>query len=359
MQLAKIFFALFFSIAISSTVVAMNGQDLDDEKAKVYIELYKHIAVAEMDRTGIPASIKMAQALLESGVGESKLAVHAKNHFGIKCGGDVWTGETYYMWDDEPVKSCFRVYETAEESFVAHSEFLRNPKKDFRYGFLFQLEPKDYQGWAKGLQSSGYATSKTYTKNLIGIIKRLELYKLDYLTSETLALQKGEFAALFPSITPHPDINADDSTALIVHIPDPFSSYGNDTVNITLTQKVFKINNLQAVYVQPTDNLKTISKRYKIRVNKLIRFNELKDHPIKVGQYLFLEQKCNIYHSPKGEKVMRTHIVRQGQSMYDISQQYGIKLKKLYKLNKAYRYTNPPSGILVFLNKNRNKSLKE
>jgi LysM repeat protein len=333
--------------------------DFDSDKARLYIEKYKHIAVAEMDRMGIPASIKMAQALLESGIGESKLAINANNHFGIKCGGEVWTGETYYMWDDEPVKSCFRVYETAEESFIAHSEFLRNPKKDFRYGVLFDLDKKDYEGWAKGLQKSGYATSKTYSKKLISLIERLELYKLDHLTSQTLALEEGELANIFPSLGPHPDIKDGDSTAIVVYIPDPFSSYGTDTVSIALTQKVFKINNLDAVYVQPNDVIGSIAKRYKIAEKRLIDYNEIynkKDKKLKTGQYIYLQRKKNFYHHRNAKKDVETHIVRQGQSMYDIAQQYGIKICKLYRLNPAYHCSNPPSGVLIFLRKSKRKN---
>jgi LysM repeat protein len=298
--------------------------DFDSDKARLYIEKYKHIAVAEMDRMGIPASIKMAQALLESGIGESKLAINANNHFGIKCGGEVWTGETYYMWDDEPVKSCFRVYETAEESFIAHSEFLRNPKKDFRYGVLFDLDKKDYEGWAKGLQKSGYATSKTYSKKLISLIERLELYKLDHLTSQTLALEEGELANIFPSLGPHPDIK-----------------------------------DLDAVYVQPNDVIGSIAKRYKIAEKRLIDYNEIynkKDKKLKTGQYIYLQRKKNFYHHRNAKKDVETHIVRQGQSMYDIAQQYGIKICKLYRLNPAYHCSNPPSGVLIFLRKSKRKN---
>ena len=168
--------SLLLSLLVNAFAAPAGFFFIDDVKALSYIEKYKHIAVAEMDRTGIPASIKMAQGILESGVGESELANTANNHFGIKCGGEVWTGKTHYVWDDEVVKSCFRVYASAEESYIAHSEFLLNPKKDFRYGALFKLDKTDYKGWANGLQKSGYATSKTYSKNLISIIERLELY---------------------------------------------------------------------------------------------------------------------------------------------------------------------------------------
>jgi len=326
--------------------------NIDDDKAKDYIEKYKHIAVAEMDRTGIPASIKMAQAILESGVGESKLARFANNHFGIKCGGeDDWYGSTYFMWDDETVKSCFRVYKNPEESYMAHSQFLLNPEKDYRYGFLFKLDPKDYKSWAKGLQSSGYATSKTYTKNLLAIIERLELYKLDHLTSETLALEDGALAKLFPSLSPKPEIKKTDTTQTDVRIPDPFSSNVGDTINMTLTMNVFSINGLNAAYVQPKDDIEKIAMRYRVKARKLIRFNELKKREMKVGQYIFLEKKNNCYKAEDPEKTTAIHIVRQGQSMYDIAQLYGIKLRKLYRWNRAYKHVAPKTGVRIFLKK--------
>ncbi len=145
-----------------------------------YIALYKDIAVNEMHRTGIPASIKMAQALLESGAGQSVLAKSANNHFGIKCGGQ-WDGETYYREDDDYkngklVKSCFRKFDSAYKSFLAHSDFLVSQK---RYAFLFDIHHSDYSGWAHGLKKAGYATDRKYPQKLIDIIEKYELYKLD------------------------------------------------------------------------------------------------------------------------------------------------------------------------------------
>ncbi|MGA0256629.1 MAG: glucosaminidase domain-containing protein [Saprospiraceae bacterium] len=145
-----------------------------------YISQYKQIAVSEMQRTGIPASIKMAQALLESGAGRSTLAREANNHFGIKCGG-VWEGDTFYREDDDYkngklIKSCFRKFDSAMESFMAHSEFL---VKQNRYRFLFDYKTTDYKAWAKGLRTAGYATDKTYANKLIDIIEKYELYELD------------------------------------------------------------------------------------------------------------------------------------------------------------------------------------
>jgi LysM repeat protein len=342
------------NIGTINAVPLMNLEDIDDDKARLYIEKYKHIAIAEMDRTGIPASIKMAQGILESGVGESELATVAKNHFGIKCGGEVWEGDSHYVWDDEVVKSCFRVYQSAEESYVAHSNFLTNPKKAFRYGILFDLQQRDYKGWAKGLQTSGYATSKTYTKNLISIIERLELYKLDYLTIELLAVNDGELAGIFPSLTPNPKLGAYDTTTTIVRILDPFSSV-MDSVDVVLTLYMFTVNGIDAAYVQAGDDINSIADRYRKNPTKLTCFNELKKREMKVGQYIFLDKKRNFYESSDPKRATQVHIVRKGQSMYDIAQLYGVKLNKLYCYNKVYRNHKPNPGVQVFLKRQKRR----
>ena len=163
---------------VFSTLKAQNSDFID------YIERYKKIAVEEMERAGVPASIKLAQALLESNAGKSELAKKANNHFGIKCHSD-WTGKTYEKEDDDYdqfgnlTKSCFRKYKHAEESYIAHSEFLRDPRKENRYGFLFRLDPTDYKRGAKGLRTSGYATGAGYDDKLIRIIETYNLSELD------------------------------------------------------------------------------------------------------------------------------------------------------------------------------------
>ena len=327
-----------------------NNMDIDDIKAMIYVEKYKHIAIAEMDRTGIPASVKMAQAILESGCGESELAKVANNHFGIKCGGDIWKGASHYVWDDEVVKSCFRVYESAEVSFMAHSAFLMNLKKEFRYGFLFELGSKDYKGWARGLQKSGYATSKTYSKNLIAIIERLELYKLDYLTVELLAVTEGELAAIFPTLAPDPILSDNDTTTGMTRVIDPISSTA-DSVDVLLTLYVFKITEVEAVYVQANDDLKTLANRYRKDSKKLFCYNELKGRSLKVGQYLFLQAKKQAYEPTAALNKVTVHLLRKGQSMYDVAQLYGIKLRRLYAYNKKYRRSVPNAGTQIYLKK--------
>ncbi len=166
-------------------------RDVND-KALAYISNYQSLAISEMQRTGIPASIKLAQGLLESGWGESTLAKEANNHFGIKCGSQ-WTGQEYYVYDDDykngkKIKSCFRVFSSAHESYVAHSEFLSNPKKE-RYALLFYFPSSDYKAWAYGLKDAGYATDPNYPNKLISIIEKYELHKLDGEDSEIIAYQ--------------------------------------------------------------------------------------------------------------------------------------------------------------------------
>ena len=344
---------LLLSLVLGSLGLRASGGNEDfgalytDDKAKTYAEQYKYIAISEMDRTGVPASIKMAQAILESGCGASELARQARNHFGIKCGGK-WTGQTYYVWDDEPQKSCFRVYESVEESYIAHSDFLLDTLKRHRYGFLFTLGRTDYKAWAHGLQKAGYATSQTYAVKLIALIERLELYKLDYLTLQAVAVNEEELRRLFPELYPQPSlrpvIELGDTTAIAVFVPDPFGNV-SDSVSMVLTQKVFSVNELPTVYVQVGDNTKSLARRYKVKERKLLRYNELRGHRLRPGQFVFLKRKKKSY-TPE---MPREHLVRSGQSLYDIAQHYGVMLKHLEKLNPQLRRKTIEPGIKVKL----------
>ena len=176
----------FLFLIVGQLVAQESYSDQNDAYLK-YIEKYKIYAIKEMERAGIPASIKLAQGLLESNAGRSTLARRGNNHFGIKC-GDNWKGKKIMREDDDYdengklIKSCFRHYKSVEACYIAHSEFLRDPKKKYRYGRLFRLDPYDYKAWAKGLKDAGYATSGTYTEKLISIIERYELYLYDKMT---------------------------------------------------------------------------------------------------------------------------------------------------------------------------------
>ncbi len=248
-----------------------------------YINQYKEIAIDEMKRYRIPASITLAQGLLESGAGRSTLARKSNNHFGIKCGGD-WTGNTVSHTDDAP-NECFRAYRHPRESYEDHSKFLRNRS---RYASLFTLNMTDYKGWAHGLKKAGYATDPQYAYRLINII---ELYGLDKFDSK----QGIQWLAEFPN--PH----------------QPYIS-----------------NDLLYIIARNGDTLKKIGKEFDISERKLRKYNDLyKGYMLQEGDIIYLEKKHR-----RASKDNIVYVVRQGDSMYSISQRYGIRLKNLYKLNK-------------------------
>lgn len=280
-----------------------------------YARLYKDIAISEMQRTGIPASIKLAQGILESASGKSELAMNANNHFGIKCGND-WTGKTHSKKDDDRdpsgnlMESCFRKYNTPQESFSAHSEFLRDPRKSNRYGFLFNLDRRDYRSWARGLQSSGYATSPLYADQLIDLIERLRLYEYD---------QPGAATRVEPG--------------------------GVIPANVPPQERISRVNNVKAVNSREGETLADISNIYRLRGDKVADYNDRAYPP---GQYLlpgtriFIQEKRNQW----GGQITH-HFVREGQTMLDISQQYAIKLDCLYKMNGMTYGTEPAANEKV------------
>ena len=336
----RIALILIFFVWFRSTVIWA----IDDSKAQQYIDEYMSICVFEMHQHGIPASIKMAQALLESGAGQSELATKANNHFGMKCGDD-WQGNTYNKWDDEVVKSCFRVYANADSSFKAHSQFLLNPKKAYRYGFLFKLDQYDYKSWAIGLQTAGYATSKTYAKNLIALIERYRLYKLDHLAVETMDLIPGFMSTIFPHESV--DLVKDKGVVFPYKIVNPYgTSYDSVVVEITLDE--FSHNNLTAIFVQPNDDLDKIALRYCVKKRQLIRWNELNNNGLQSGQILYLSPKRRLRQFCKNTSVS-VHIVKPNESWYQISQWYGVRIRQIKGNRKSLKEGIPRTGSSILL----------
>ena len=273
-----------------------------------YIGKYKNIAIREMERTGVPASIKLAQGILESNAGASYLAKKANNHFGIKCGG-YWKGRTVYREDDDYdengqlEKSCFRAYKSAEESYIAHSEFLRNPRSEHRYGFLFRYDVTDYRRWAHGLKKAGYATSPTYAQKLIKVIETYDLDQYDRLSS-------GEIR----------DIEYDD-TDLVAGLD------------------MRRINDVKVVYAERNDTPANIGTKTGIKTKRILKYNEkLYDAAtlLKRDELVFLQKKRKNFRGTK-----KWHYVREGETMYGISQLYGIRLKNLYHRNRMPEETQP------------------
>lgn len=285
-----------------------------------YIQQYQLLAIEEMGRSGIPASIKMAQACLESGNGKSELALKSNNHFGIKCKSN-WRGQKDY-YDDDYKNECFRKYKKVEDSYIDHSNFLiSNP----RYAFLFTLPPDDYKGWAKGLKEAGYATARDYDKRLIKIIEDNELFRLDH---------KGTFSQI-TAYEQRKIGNPGISNSITI---DPFKSH----VKI-------KVNGLEAVIARKGDSYEIIAQLFGIKSWELFRFNDRQQGYIpKPNEVIYIEAK-----KQKGSRSHLTHRVAEGETMHYISQLYGIKLNPLLRRNKMNPGQEPGVGEIVYLRKRK------
>jgi flagellum-specific peptidoglycan hydrolase FlgJ/LysM repeat protein len=317
------------------------GHTTNSSQAQLdYIQNYKEAAIAEMYRSGIPASIKLAQALLESASGTSELAQRANNHFGIKCASSSWTGPTYQKKDDDKdekgdlKESCFRRYNNVAESYADHTAFLRDPRKYNRYGFLFNLDRTDYKGWAKGLQSSGYATSRDYADRLIGLIERLRLYEYD---------QPGAGAGVDPVSNPGPNQVGTNRPRQIGDDPAGQPSRpAPDGGVVEVRQRVGRVNDVKVVLSQPGETLEDIARAYNLRTEQVVSYNDrgyAPRAPLPENTKVFIQNKKERYHG-------RTtfHYVREGQTMFEIAQQYGIELAALLKRNKLRRGQEPAVG---------------
>ena len=256
-----------------------------------YFDQYKDIAIEQMLKYHIPASITLAQGAFESGAGRSELTHRSNNHFGIKCHG--WTGRTSYHDDDER-NECFRAYDSAYDSFEDHSLFLVNGR---RYQSLFELKQTDYKGWAKGLRAAGYATNPQYASKLIEIIQLYKLYEYDK------AKDYDKFMA---------DRAKDHVLSGVMH---PINFY----------------NKNYYVIARRGDTFRSLGEELGISYRKLAKYNERdKRDQLDEGEVIWLKKKRT--KAPKDYKG-RLHYVRSGESMYTIAQKYGIRLKNLYKMN--------------------------
>lgn len=278
-------FTLFLLFAVLGAVSAQ----LKKNKAYTdYFNQWAEVAMQQMIQYRIPASITLAQGVLESAAGKSELALKANNHFGIKC-NNGWTGRRSYH-DDDDRGECFRAYDNAYQSYVDHSVFLSTSQ---RYRRLFDLKRTDYKGWAKGLKACGYATSPTYATKLIEIIETYQLHQYDtgkeFTKRENVLMQQGEM------------------------------------------RHIFTFNKNYYVRARRGDTFRRIAEDVDISYRKLARYNERnKNDMLAEGEIIWLQKKAK--KAPKAFK-NKPHRVELGESMYSISQRYGIRVKYLYKLN--------------------------
>ncbi|MDD2633640.1 MAG: glucosaminidase domain-containing protein [Bacteroidales bacterium] len=294
--------------------LALTAQNVKMTRAE-YVEMYKEIAVREMIDFSIPASITLAQGIIESGSGNSRLAREGNNHFGIKCHVG-WEGKSMLL-DDDAANECFRVYANAEESYKDHSFFLSQRS---RYAFLFELPITDYKGWAHGLKKAGYATNPKYAGMLIKIIEELELYKYDLLDKDALARQKR------PDEIPSADQRK-------------YEAFGVGKNN----RKVLTNNERKFIFARKGDDFYKIAADFNIYNYQVWKYNDLtKNDKIKEGDMVYLQRK-------KSKATTPYHYVKQGETMRTISQLYGIRLNKLYRKNRMEPGTEPRTGQMLWL----------
>ncbi|OWY22367.1 LysM peptidoglycan-binding domain-containing protein [Sphingobacteriales bacterium UPWRP_1] len=339
------------------------------ERAQDYILKYKPLAVDEMKRTGIPASIKLAQALLETNYGTSRLATEGKNHFGIKCKA-YWQGDTLLV-DDDTLQECFRRYPSVYDSYIDHSEFLRYHREGY-YSHLFLYSSTDYISWAEGLQAAGYATSPNYAKNLIAIIQRYHLYDYDRpVTANYLpAVVPPPFnAASYAQNVPAPPVQSakPDAGFSKTFVPKPAfnaaanpplssvaatqpaenpNQTGNATPHSTLQLEDVFINGLQAIIATADLHLSYIAARFNLPEDDVYEFNEARptNKQVKAGIPIFLQPK-----KKKAASGIAAHLVQPNETLLEISQLYGMKVKSLCKLNKMQPDETPKPGSILHL----------
>ena len=324
---------------------------------QIYTATYAYLAVQEMEKSGIPASIKLAQGILESGSGTSYLAVNANNHFGIKCGGN-YNGPEAYREDDDRVngkliKSCFRVYPSAEESFRAHTRFLQDNR---RYAFLFDYKADDYKKWAKGLKKAGYATSPTYPAKLITVIENYDLAKYDKMSSRDLepliVVDAGEQRKR-DKADRKAEERAREKEARNDKRERPTSRQPTRIAGRKVFSGVTTFNDIRTAYAEEGETLRDIARRTDTDLRKIIDYNAyLKGSrkPLTANTKVYLQPKRSSY---RGRQ--RYHEVQPDESMASISHEYGIKLRKLYKRNRLEEGQQPKAGETLVLKGRKKK----
>lgn len=286
-----------------------------------YIKTYKDMAIEEMHRSGIPASITLAQGMLESEYGNSSLATEGKNHFGIKC--HEWTGKKMYK-DDDAKNECFRKYNSADESFKDHTEFLRTKS---RYSFLFEYPSTDYKNWAHGLKKAGYATNPSYPQLLIRLIEENELYTFDqavFVDKPTAVSRPRKYTR---KVTP-----ADDGFTF--SLP---------------SHEIFKRNRIDYIVVKDGDSFGKLADELELMRWELPKYNDLpNDTELKAGEVLYIQPKRN-----RAARGQESHTILKGESMRFVSQLYGVKMSRLYKMNCMEEGTQPKVGETLNLRKGK------
>lgn len=312
---------LFFLITILTFITASAQTAQQKTLAEAYLEKYASFAVEEMQRSGVPASITLAQGMLESSYGNSELAVKANNHFGIQCHND-WTGKRYEHMDAGELRQ-FRKYKSVLESYADHSDFLANRS---RYSALFELERTDYKGWANGLKQAGYAEDPEYAAKLIRMIEMFRLYEYD-----------------------SADVSIEESVEQPVKEPvkEPLreTKRHHETNGYALARETYSINGVPFIYAYAGEKYSDIARQYGLFLSEVLSFNDVAaDCEIPCDAVVYLQAKKR-----KAAKGSDEYVVEEGMDMRAISQKFAVKLKRLYRMNSVDEGYVPQVGETIKL----------
>jgi LysM repeat protein len=329
-----------------SSVPSSQSQPAYSLSEEAYINTFKDIAVSEMQRTGIPASITLAQGMIESDCGRSTLAREGNNHFGIKCHND-WTGSKIFH-DDDRRNECFRQYSKPEDSFYDHSQFLKTTS---RYSFLFGLSSTDYKAWAHGLKKAGYATNPDYANMLIRTIEEKNLHYYDNGYKPAVSSQDKQPSVKEPAViaassqgrqssAKEPAVVQDTNKAVVAASP-----VNENNMVAARVPRVMENNKLRYIVVRDGDSREKLEEEFQLLHWELPKYNELSsDFNLTPGQILYLQPKRE-----KAESGKEFHSTAEGDTMYLIAQRYGIKLKSLCKMNRMQEDSVPQPGSMIWL----------
>lgn len=297
------------------------------DQVSQYINTYKSLAISEMQRSGIPASIILAQGIHESQAGTSDLVMASNNHFGIKCKSG-WTGQVVHH-DDDARGECFRSYASAADSYKDHSDYLTETP---RYAFLFKLDPEDYESWAYGLKKAGYATNLKYSQILIKLIRDYNLENYSLIALGKLPPEQGADSS-FAKETAQGSPNG--------HIDD--SLQFRSVQAASYPEGPFSINAAKVVYAKAGVSLLSLSYQYEIPLARLLEFNDMNQQDVlREDQLVFLQRKRKFGESP-------FHIVQPGESIYSICQSEGVRFENILEYNRLKPGEEPATGEKIYL----------
>jgi LysM repeat protein len=315
------------TISLCKTAMAQNAADVVN-----YINTYKDLAISEMQRSGVPSAIILAQGIHETEAGTSELVKKSNNHFGIKC-KDSWMGAVVYH-DDDRRGECFRSYDKPEDSYKDHSDFLRSSP---RYAFLFKLDPMNYAAWAYGLKKAGYATNPHYSQILIKLIEDYNLQQYTLIAMGKVKQDDGgmltkEDDKIPETVKATSELINTDREISIEMPPPPKYPEGE-----------FVINNTRVIFAKAGTSLLSVAEQYHVSLNRLVDFNDLKiENVLEKDQLLFLQRKRKVSDN-------EFHVVKPGETLYDISQSEGVRYRNLLDMNRLENVSQPAVGEKIYL----------